>query len=158
MNPPRPSIAGFIVFVQNQMGISTDVLPDGSPYFFWAYAQACSLVNRQIRIVPVMYLIAVYNLAGAILLNIAQDVLDAPPVEGSKPPQPFFAYTRKQLNLNSFVTGTISSTSDQGTSESLVVPKQLETLTLADLQLAKTPWGQEYLGIAQSVGTDWGIS
>lgn len=154
----RPTFVGFVEFVRNNMGINNTVLPDGSIYLNWAYAQAKALVNLQIRIVPPMYLVAVYNLGGATLLNIAQDIPNAPPVAGSKPPQPFFAYTRTRLNLNSFVTGIISSTSDQGTSESLVVPEQLQTLTIADLQLAKTPWGQQYLGIAQSVGSDWGIS
>lgn len=154
----RPSLAGFIAFVRQQMGVSTAVLPDASMYLPWSYYQALSLVNRQIRIIPIQYLVAVYNLGGATLLNIAQDIPDATPVAGSKPPQAFFAYTRTRLNLNSFVTGIISSTSDEGTSESLVVPDQLKTLTIADLQLAKTPWGQTYLGIAQSVGSDWGIT
>lgn len=154
----KPSLSGFVTFVRQQMGISSSVLPNGSMYFNWAYFQALALVNRQICAVPVMYLTAVYNLAGDILVNIAQDVTDAPPVSGSKPPLPFFAYTRAKLNLNSFVTGIISSTSDEGTSESLVVPDQLKTLTIADLQLAKTPWGRNYLGIAQSVGSDWGLT
>jgi hypothetical protein len=154
-----PTQAGFNSFVQQQMGIATAVLPVDSIYLVWAYQQSLALVNQMIATASsVMYLVAVYNLAGAILLDIAQDVANAPPVTGSKPPQPFFAYTRTRLNLNSFVTGVISSTSDEGTSESLVVPDQLKNLTIADLQLAKTPWGQRYLGIAQSVGSDWGMS
>lgn len=154
----RPTFAGFVSFVREQMGISPSALPDGSQYFFWAWHQSVALVNHKIRIVPVMYLRAVYCLGGDILVNIAQDPPGAPDVQGSKPPMPFFAYTRKTLNLNSFVTGVITSTSDQGSSESMEVPTQVQTFTLADLQNLKTPWGREYIGIAQSVGTDWGLS
>lgn len=154
----RPTQAGFVTFVRNEMGISTSVLPDNSQYLMWAYFQAISLVNSQLRVDPLNYMIAVYNLGGDILVNIAQDLPDAPPVPNSKPPAPFFAYTRRKLNLNSFVTGVISSTSDEGTSESMVVPDWVKTMTLADLQLIKTPWGQRYLGIAQSVGSLWGLS
>lgn len=155
---PRPTLTGFTTFVRNEMGIPTSVLPDGSVWIQWAFNQAVSLVNHQIRVVPLQYLLAVYNLAADTLVNIAQDEEGAPPVVGSKPALPFFAFTRRKLNLNSFVTGVISSTSDEGTSESMVVPDWVKNMTLADLQLVKTPWGQKYLGIAQAVGSDWGLS
>lgn len=155
---PCPTIPGFINFVRGEMGISPSVLPDGSQYFFWAYNQAISLVNRRIAVVPLQYMLAVYNLAGDILINLAQDPTGAPNVPGSNPPTPFFAWTRKQLNINSFVTGVVTSTSDQGTSQSMEVPEQVKTFTLADLQNLKTPWGRNYIGIAQAVGTDWGLS
>lgn len=154
-----PTQALFDAFVREEMGINSTVLPDNSKYLIWAYHQSRALVNRQIQLVsPLMYLIAVNNLGGDILVNIAQDVPDAPPVAGSKPPAPFFAYTRRQLNLNSFVTGVITSTSDQGTSESMEVPDFVKNLTIADLQNLKTIWGRNYIGIAQSVGSDWGLS
>src|ERR1700743_166794 len=101
---PRPTLTGFTTFVRNEMGIPTSVLPDGSVWIQWAFNQAVSLVNHQIRVVPLQYLLAVYNLAGDTLVNIAQDEPDAPAVPGSKPPLPFFAWTRRRLNLNSFVT------------------------------------------------------
>lgn len=155
---PMPSLAGFTDFVRNQMGISTVVLPDTSVYLGWAYGQAVNLTNVQLMCDPLSYMLAVYNLGAATLLNIAQDLPDATPVEGSKPPTAFFSWTRRQLNLNSFVTGVITSTSDQGTSESMEVPDWVKKLNLAELQLLKTPWGQAYLGIAQNAGTLWGIS
>lgn len=158
MNFFRPTYAGFVAFVREDAGISTAALPDGSKYLLWAYHQSLSLVNHLIRVVPLQYMLAVYNLGTDILINIAQDPSGAPVVPGSKPPQPFFAFTRKQLNLNSFVTGVITSTSDQGSSESMEVPEQVKTFTLADLQNLKTPWGRAYIGIAQSVGTDWGLT
>ncbi len=154
----RPTLAGFTEFVRDEMGIAASALPDGSKYFGWAYAQSRSLVNHRICAVPLQYLLAVYNLGGDILVNIAQDPSDAPVVPGTNPPMKFFAYTRKSLNLNSFVTGVITSTSDQGSSESMDVPEQVKTFTLADLQNLKTPWGRAYIGIAQSVGSDWGLS
>lgn len=155
----RPTYEGFVSFVRDEMGISTAVLPDGSKYLGWAYHQACHLVNTQIaQADQLMYMIAVYNLGGDTLVNIAQDPPGAPTVPGTKPPMAFFAYTRKKLNLNSFVTGVITSTSDEGTSESMQLPDWVKGLTLADLQSIKTPWGQKYLGIAQSVGSLWGLS
>ena len=62
------------------------------------------------------------------------------------------------MAINSFVAGVIESSADESTSQSMKVPDQFEGLTIADLQNLKTPWGRTYLGIAQSIRTDWGIS
>lgn len=154
-----PTQAGFNNFVRTSMGINNTVLPDNSPFLVWAFEVAIELVNRRIaQASTIMYIRAVYNLAADNLINYAQDTADAPPVVGSKPPLPFFANTRARLNINSFVTGVISSTSDEGTSESMVVPEAVRSFTIADLQNLKTPWGRAYIGIAQSVGSDWGLS
>jgi hypothetical protein len=37
-------------------------------------------------------------------------------------------------------------------------PEVMNNLTFADLQTLKTPWGRIYLGIAQDVGTLWGVT
>ena len=70
----------------------------------------------------------------------------------------FFSSARKQFGINSFVGGTISSSADVSTSESLNVPEQLKGLTLANLQNLKTPFGRRYLEIAGQYGNLWGIS
>ena len=76
------------------------------------------------------------------------------------PPAPqtigYFAYFRQQWGLLSFVSGVVQSTSDQGTSESLLVPDFMSQLTLANLRNLKDPYGQTYLQIMQSMGGYWG--
>jgi hypothetical protein len=40
----------------------------------------------------------------------------------------------------------------------LLNPEAMKTFTLANLQNLKTPWGREYLAIAQRAGTTWGLT
>lgn len=156
----RPTLAGFILFIRNVMGINTTILPDNSDVIALAYAVALEIVNRQIRLASsLMYTLAVYNLGGDNIINYAQDLPDAAKISGSDPPQAFFAYTRAQWNVNGFVSGVVNSTSDEGTSVSLVVQKAAENFTLSDLQNLKTPYGRQYLAIAQKYGPNiWGLS
>jgi hypothetical protein len=79
-------------------------------------------------------------------------------VGGGKASEIFFSVARKQFGINSFVGGTIESSEDVATSESLNVPEQLKGLTLANLQQLKTPFGRRYLQIAGQYGTIWGLS
>jgi len=150
-----PTLAGFIAFIANVMAIPTGALPTNSPIIPVAYNIALEFVNSALAAVPAIasvpsvYALAVYNLAGDRLVRFAPDI----------PPQTYFAELRKSLNLSSFVGGVISSTSDNSTSETLVVPDAMKGLTFADLATLQTPWGRAYLGIAQGFGpTTWGIS
>jgi hypothetical protein len=162
---PPPNLPGFITFIRNVMGISTTIIPDDSVWITNAYNVAEALVNKALAAVVVnpadgttIYALAVYNLAGSNLLNFAQDLPGAAIVPGSDPAQPFFAYTRAKWNMTSFVSGVVQSASDEGTSKSLVVPEQLQQLTLANLQNLKDPYGRVYLQFAQDYGTLWGLS
>ena len=65
---------------------------------------------------------------------------------------------RAQYNVLSFVAGVVNSTSDEGTSMGLTVPKAFEEYTIANLQNLKTPYGRAYLSISQSYGTLWGLT
>ena len=145
-----PTLAGFVWFVQNQMGISTQVLPTSSIYLTWAYGLAVSIVNQAFQCVPgPMYMLMVYNLGGSNLINFAQD----------QPGQTYFADLRKALNINSLTSGLVASSSDEGTSVSLLNPDFIKTLTIADLQYYKDPYGRTYLGYAQRYGPSaWGVS
>lgn len=178
----QPTLAGFLSFVRNTMGISTTILPDNSAVIGMAFAVALAIVNRALLVVSVpqfdvtgaqlnggglsIYALAVYNLAADNLLNYAHDLPDADIVEGSGDPDdpanpglPFFAWTRKQLNINGFVPGVIESSSDNGTGNSLVVQEAAKNFTLANLQQLKTTYGRTYLAFAQSYGpSTWGIS
>lgn len=64
----------------------------------------------------------------------------------------FFTTQRKAYNLLAFSAGPISSSSDQGTSESTLNPEFFKYLTFADLNLMLTPWGRNYLAYAQTYG------
>lgn len=72
---------------------------------------------------------------------------------------PFFASLRKSWNINAPVTGVISASSDNGTSNSIEVPEQLKSLTMSDLRRLKTPFGTAYIEIAQEYGqTLWDLT
>ena len=151
---PPPTQAGFLTFIRNVMGINTTVLPDSSPVIGTAFQVALEIVSVLLNCAsPVMYTLAVYNLAGDNLLNYAQDLPDAEVVPGSGDPGlPFFAWTRKQWDLNGFISGVISATYDQGTGNTMVVQEAAKMFTLSDLQNLKTPYGRQYLAIAQRAG------
>jgi hypothetical protein len=155
---PPPTQAGYLTFIRSSMGINTTVLPDSSDAISTSYQIAVELANILMNsISPVIYTVMVYNLAGAILIDVAQDV-GGPPPPVYKEGLPYFQYLRSSFGLSSFVGGTISSTGDEGTSESLNVPHNLQNLTLADLQLLRTPWGRTYLQYAEKYGTIVGLS
>lgn len=147
MTPP-PTQTGFTAFVRGA-GVTTSVLPDDSGFLTMAYAVALEIASQDINSVsPLMYTLAVYNLGMSNLVNFAQDT----------PPSTYFSNLRKSLLVGSFVAGVITSTSDEGTSESLVTPEFMRSLTLQNLRLLKDPWGRQYLEIAQGMGSLWGVS
>ncbi len=70
------TLAGFLTFVRSQMGISTVVLPDASPSIAASYLESVEIVNLAILDASTLiYDLAVYNLAGDILINNASDKL-----------------------------------------------------------------------------------
>lgn len=156
------------VFVRSIMDINTTILPDNSVSLMFSYQLALLFVNKALLTVPGpsalfypnpplselrLYAVAVYNLAGDRLINIGQDLPEAPTVAGSKDPAlPFFANARRDFNINGFVSGAITSSSDNGTSASFDVPDWAKKLTVSQLSNLQTPWGRMYLGIAQSYG------
>lgn len=158
----QPTLAGFINFVQNVMGISSDVLPTTSPLFGYCFETAMAIVNDALACVPsppgayTPYQQAVYNLGGDDLLNFAQDQPGAPVYRDGLP---FFAYFRRLYRLNDFTPGVITNASDESTSGGLVTPEFMKNFTIANLQNLKTPYGRKYLSLAQSYGpTVWGLT
>lgn len=147
---PRTTLGGFIAFVRGSMAIPTKALPDASEWLLWSYEIAVATVSLQIlRASPVYYALAVYNLAGDTLINYAPDVAGG---------DFFFEKARSKWKILDFVGGIVTGAGDESTSDTLVVPDALKNLTLADLQTLKTPYGRVYLGIAQQIGSIWGIS
>lgn len=160
-----PTEAGFLDFVRNVMGITTAQLPDASPFFTYAYCVSKEIVNIALcQVSPLMYKLAVYNLAGSNLLNWAQDPADAPTYPPNDPESKagnirFFAYTRAQYNMLGFVSGVIQTAADETTSDSLVVPESFKDWTLMNLQQAKDPYGRQYIAIASDYGpAAWGLT
>jgi hypothetical protein len=155
-----PTLAGYITFLRNE-GFNTTVLPDSSYWIGASYNLAMNTVNTQLKAVPNMnsdypslYAMAVYYFATDRLVNITPDNSALSP-----PDNTFFATLRSKFKLSSFISGVVQSTQDETTSVTLKVPAWASDLTLLELQLLKTPWGQAYLAIAQEMGpTSWGLS
>ena len=153
---PPPTQAGFLSFVRTQMVISTDVLPDSSDAISTAYQISIEIANVLMNCIsPVIYTLMVYNLAGHTLIETAPDVQPEVPYRDELP---YFEWLRKKYGLTSFVGGTVSNTSDEGTSMGLNVPDNLTKLTLADLSYLKTPYGRLYAQYAEKYGTIVGLS
>lgn len=145
----QPTIGGFLQFIRGVMGINATVLPDASQSITDAYDIAVSIVNMTLNVVPQIYALAVYNLAGDTLLNWAIDVAG----------QTYFAEYRKESGLTNFQAGVVASASDESTSTSLATPEYMKQLTLSDLQNMKTPFGRQYLAFAQRYGPGaWGVN
>ena len=121
-------------------------------------ALAVDIVNMTLACAsPDIYVLAVYNLATDRLINFAPDVPGSQYFSGPATASP--PGLRARLNLLTPVTGVVQASSDEATSQSLVVPEQMKTLTLQNLQMLLTPFGRNYLGFAQMYGTAiWGIT
>ena len=161
MNPP--TLAGFISFLRNVVGITTTVLPDADPVIAMAYQIAMDIVNSALACTPI-YALEVYNLGADNVFNYAQDQTDAAIIPGSITTanpngQAYFAYTRTRWNIYGFVSGVVESTGDESTNVSMVVQEAAKNFTLSDLQNLKTPYGRKYLSFAQDYGPSvWGLT
>jgi len=144
-----PTFAGFQSFVQEVAGIDQLVLPLTSPVWDYAYAVATATVNCDLAAAPPAYTLAVYNLGTDRIIVYAQD----------QPGRTFFQDLRRTLGVNVFVPGVVASSGDAGTSASYANTPAMQRLTLAQLQNLKTPYGREYLALAQTYGPNvWGLS
>ena len=156
---PQPTLEGFNRWIYSFMGIPQDACPPTQEWIAYSFYTAVATVNLWLQRLPgPIYLRAVYNLAGDLLVQSCPDQPDVLYPTDNPTGLGYFAYLRDKMAINSFVAGVIESSADESTSQSMKVPDQFEGLTIADLQNLKTPWGRTYLGIAQSIRTDWGIS
>ena len=159
-----PSIGGFITFVQDVMNPPAPFDPTSSPYINYAYNYAIQSVNTGLQCVPgvpgawSLYALAVYNLAADFLVQIVQDPPNAPNIQGTNPPIPYWRWLRQQYGINSASLGVVQSTGDNGTSTGLLLPQQFASFTIANMMQTKTPYGRTYLSLAGSWGTLWGMS
>jgi len=144
-----PTLADYLTFIRNVMGIPSSALPDNSPVITMSFDVALEIVNLTLnQMSSVIYTLAVYNLAGDNLINFAPD----------QPGSDYFSTVRTSFNSTGFMAGVVGASEDEATSQTLLTPEAMKGLTLADLQNLKTPWGRQYLAFAQSYGTLWGIT
>lgn len=145
----NPTFAGFLSFVRNQAGFGQAALPDDSVYLTWCYEIAIETVNRTLQwVAPTVYALAVYNLGTSYLVNFAEDT----------PPDTTFSMLRKKLDIDGPALGSVTSTSDEGTSVSVQAPDFFSQLSLEELQQLKDPFGRRYLALAQKAGSVWGLN
>jgi hypothetical protein len=147
---PAPTLTGFQSFITNVMQIPSGALPLSAPVVGYAFNVALIRVNLDLNFAGT-YTLAVYNLAGSLLLNFAPD----------QPNSTYFADLRGEngYNLTAFVAGVVAASGDEGTSTSILTPEFFRSLTMDDLQRLKDPYGRQYLAFAQEAGpTIWGLS
>ena len=144
-----PNVTDLYTFLSTIAQIPSSALPSNSPYIPWAlsYSEEKTLLVLY-AIGQDYYCFAVYLLATSFLLNWCPD----------QSGQTFFATLRDKWNLTGFVGGTVQSSADQATSESLLAPEFLSGLTIDQLQALKDPFGRQWLGMQQGLGNVWGIS
>lgn len=146
------SVDGYLFFIRNIMGVPLLALPDDAPVIPYSLTAATGIINPLFQSVPLgsgsAFDVAAYNLAGDMLITFGNDT------EGRS----YFKDLRDMYNINSFQPGVTASSSNAVTSQSLLNPEFMKMFTLSDLQNLKTPFGRQYLMMAQAYGTLWGLS
>jgi hypothetical protein len=144
-----PTLAGYSAFLYNTVGVQTAALPTDSFNINLSFALAMDIVSTWLQCMQSdVYTIAVYNLATDRLINFCPD----------QPGQSYFEGLRTKFDINQFVAGVVQADYDQGTGTTLVVPEAFKTLTMLDLSALNTNYGRAYLGLAQQIGTLWGLT
>jgi hypothetical protein len=156
---PAPNLPDFINWFYAITGVPQTAIAPDSVWFTYAYNYAIAIVNTQLACVAgPIYMLAVYNLATDFIFNWAPDLPGSLYPTNNPDKLGYFAYLRDKWGLTNFVAGVINASSDVSTSQSFTVPKFVDDLNMSDLQNMKTPWGRQYLALAQKVGTLWGLT
>ena len=153
VTPGSPNLADYTLFLQNSVQIPTTALPVDSPWISYAFNQGMAMTQYVAPVSSIEYVLAVYNCAAHIQIVITPD----------QPGQTYFqqmrgAQAQGGFGLSSMPIGFLSSASDNGTAQSMVVPDSLRNLTIGDLQFLQTPWGRFWLSYCQDFGSVWGLS
>ena len=163
----EPNLAAYTAFLLSVCGFPQAVLNNNSALIQSTYNVAQATVLADLGTIGFtdpftgqqssMGALALYNYGAALFIVYAADPSDAQPVKGSESTEnpdglPFCAYVRSRYNIKGYVSGTISSASDETTSQTMVVPDAAAGFTFDDLQVAKSPYGRRYLAIAQMAG------
>jgi hypothetical protein len=144
-----PTLAGFITFCRNVVGITTDAMPDANTNFQYALDYSKLWIPVYLNSMsPPIYTLAVYNWGASYLIQFQQD----------QPGQIYFQNLRSSFGVSNLVPGVISNAHNEATSQGMTVGKGLSNLTLTDLQRIKDPYGRAALAILQDLGTLWGLA
>lgn len=159
VNPTSPSLADFLTFLATSVQIPTAALPVDSPWPGYSFNQAMALVVCAPAAAGVLYTMAVYNLATAILFEITPDQSGLTYFADARSGNPSTNFPNGGFGLNTATLGLVTSASDEGTSSTIATPDWARNLTIGQLALFQTPWGRLYLAYAQSYGsTIWGLT
>ena len=166
-----PTLAGFQWFIANVAAIDPSNLDPNSPVVSFSFDIALGIVNPQLALVGIpnttsanyaqsMFDLAVFNLATDIVINYAVDPPTAPIVTTRPDGTEFtyFDYLRFKWGIGNFQAGVVANVSDVSTSTGLEVIEAAKTFTMGNLQNLKTPYGRQYMAIAQSYGPLWGLT
>lgn len=149
----QPNFTDYQAWVTNMMGVPAADMPDVT-VLEMAYDESLNIALEDLATIPYypgspsLYALAVYNLGGAILVDIVQDT----------PPNTFWQDLRNKFNVTMFSFTILTGASDQGTSKSSIVPNFVQNMGPLDLWMMQTPWGRQYMMIAGAWGAVWGIS
>ena len=145
----QPNVTDFYTFLSTVAGIPSSALPSNSAYIPWALSYAEEMTLQVLYAVGQdYYCFAVYCLGTSFLINWCPDQAG----------QTYFANLRQQWNITGFVGGTVASSADVSSSESLNVPEFLNGLTMANLGQLKDPYGRAWMAAQQELGNIWGLS
>lgn len=152
VTPSTPNLADYTTFVQTSVGIPTSALPSNSPWLGYAFNQGVAMTAYVPTVTAIEYVLAVYNCAAHIQISITPDQTG----------QTYFQTLRGNgtggFNIIGVPTGFLNASADQGTSQSMVVPESLQTLSLLDLDFMRTPWGRWWIEYGQDFGPVWGLT
>lgn len=176
-----PTLAGYLLFLQNVVGVPAAILgsgqstpvtdsagnpiydSSGNPVTSSGSANtqlmmtAQTTLNVALEIVNELINCASPTLYTYAVYNLASDRLINYAQDQNG--QTFFADTRTALRIFSPALGVPTAASDQGTSVGLLNPEFMRLFTLRDLQTLKTPFGRAYMEIAMDYGSNlWGLS
>ncbi len=158
-SPDDPTLAGYLVFLRNQVKIPANSLPNDNYWIGASYNLAIDMVLFLLKLIPnanhaypSVYALAVYNFATDRLVNIAAD-------DTTSPDPIYFQKLRDRFKLDNYTVGVVKAASDENSSTALEVPSWAKDMSMLDLQMVKTPWGRTYMAIAQQYGpTVWGLT
>jgi len=161
--PTTPSLADFWIFLNTSVQIPTAALPVDSDWPGYAFNQAlatvitvpawgCAPGNPPSNPLGILYTLAVYNLATALLFQITPDQEGQTYFADARSAKPSTNFPGGGFGINAFALGPVQAASDEGTSSTLKIPDWAAMLTIGDLQLLQTPWGRAYLAYAQKFG------
>jgi hypothetical protein len=167
ITPNTPNLVDFTSFIEDSVQIPIAALPVDSPYLGYAFDQALATVitvpgcgwppgypppSPPSNPLGILYTLAVYNLATALLFQITPDQEGQTYFADARSKKPSTNFPNGGFNLNAPALGLVTAASDEGTSGTLKTPDWAAKMTVGDLELFQTPWGRAYLNYAQKFG------